>query len=364
MFKSVIIRDGHDNFFTPLRILFAILVVIGHSHVVKFRSDIEPILIYHFSYNYLAVNLFFIASGFLVTKSMLFRGDIAEFSSARLLRIYPALIVHVFFVMFFIGPLATSLPLTEFFAHKDFYMQPVWVLSFLIPEMNMPGIFENNAEQVGSIPLWTLRYEILAYMGTALAFSIGLFRHKWMVLAQFILPCIGWLLAKYTGVWDILPSTGQNILRFGIAYGLGAAIYTYKDRLSFNLFGLIICFALTALTHALYMGEIMMNITLAYFVFLVAYMRAPKLDWMKNLDDLSYGIYIYHWCILQTVYMYFPDMGISTLFLTSLALTALIAYTSWHLIEKPMLARKKLFAEKLRFGRCKPRYNKSDMLLD
>lgn len=166
MFQTVKIRDGHDNFFTPLRLLFATLVVIGHAYAVALRDPMsEPHVFYHYTFSYLAVNLFFIASGFLVTKSMLYRGDVAEYSSARLLRIYPGLLVHVLFVMFIIGPLATSLSLGEYFTHMDFLKQPFVVLSFISAQMWLPGVFENNAEHMASAPLWTLRYEILAYIG-------------------------------------------------------------------------------------------------------------------------------------------------------------------------------------------------------
>jgi len=107
--RGALIREGHDNFFTPLRLLFASLVVIGHAFVIAERDPtMEPQVLYHYTFSYLAVNLFFIASGFLVTKSMAYRGDTPSFISARALRIFPALIVHVLFIMFVIGPLATK----------------------------------------------------------------------------------------------------------------------------------------------------------------------------------------------------------------------------------------------------------------
>ena len=73
LFSGVKIRDGHDNFFTPLRLIFASLVVIGHAYVVVLGgSEHEPHVFYHYTFSYIAVNMFFIASGFLVTKSMLY----------------------------------------------------------------------------------------------------------------------------------------------------------------------------------------------------------------------------------------------------------------------------------------------------
>ena len=365
MFQTVKIRDGHDNFFTPLRLLFAILVVIGHAYAIGMRDPMsEPQLFYHYTFSYLAVNLFFIASGFLVTKSMLYRGDVAEYSSARFLRIYPGLLVHVLFVMFIIGPLATSLALSEYFTHIDFLKQPFVVLSFISAQMWLPGIFESNAEHMGSAPLWTLRYEILAYIGTAIIFSLGLLKKKWMVLAQFIVPSIAWVAAHGLGVFEMMPGTVQSLLRFGIAYGLGATIYAYRDRLSFHVIGIPLIIGLAALLHKLQIFEVAMNVMLAYFVMWAAYIKAPKLNFLQKLSDVSYGVYIYHWCILQLLFMWMPKLSVTALFLITLPITFLLATLSWHFVEKPMLKHKTGFSKYLRFGRKKPSYDVKAVLLD
>ena len=365
MFQVVKIRDGHDNFFTPLRLLFAILVVIGHAFVVVLGDPIfEPSVFFNYSFSYLAVNLFFIASGFLVTKSMLYRGDVAEYSSARFLRIYPGLLVHVLFVMFIIGPLATSLALGDYFTHIDFLKQPFVVLSFVSAQMWLPGIFESNAEQMGSAPLWTLRYEILAYIGTAIIFSLGLLKKKWMALAQFILPSIAWILAHSLGVFDSLAGTLQNLLRFGIAYGLGAAIYAYRDRLTFHVLGIPVMIALAVLTSKFQALEVTMNVMLAYMIMWAAYVKVPKLNFLQRLSDVSYGVYIYHWCILQLIFMWMPGLSVTALFLIALPITFLLASLSWHFVEKPMLKHKVGFSKYLRFGRKKPSYDSKAVLLD
>ena len=365
MFQTVKIRDGHDNFFTPLRLLFATLVVIGHSFgVVSGNTVAEPHIFFHYNFSYLAVNLFFIASGFLVTKSMLYRGDVAEYCSARFLRIYPGLLVHVLFVMLIIGPLATSLALGEYFTHIDFLKQPFVVLSFVSAQMWLPGVFESNAEQMASAPLWTLRYEILAYIGTAIIFSFGLLRKKWMALAQFIVPSILWVVAHGLGVFETMPGTAQNIMRFGIAYGLGATIYAYRDRLTFHALGIPVFIILAALTSKFQVFEVTMNVMLAYMIMWAAYVKAPKLNFLQNLSDVSYGVYIYHWCILQLVFMMMPKLSVTALFFITLPITILLANLSWHFVEKPMLKHKKSFSKYLRFGGKKPSYDAKAMLID
>jgi len=360
-----VIREGHDNFFTPLRLLFASMVVLGHAFVVALRDiNAEPQILYHYTFSYLAVNLFFIASGFLVTKSMVYRGDTPSFISARALRIMPALAVHVLFVMIVIGPLATKTPLLAFFSNPDWYLQPLKVLTFYETNMEMPGIFETNEEQVGSAPLWTLRFEVLAYIGTLSVFSLGMLRKKWMVLLQFILPSIGWIIGTSTGMFAELPGSIENIFRFGIAYGLGATIYAYRDRLRFSWLAVGVFAAASYLLRETAVVEVLINVLLAWFIFRVAYMRIPSMKWMQRIPDLSYGIYIYHWCILQLLFYWMPHLNVTELFALTFPPTVGLAALSWYIIEKPALRRKTSFAKWMRKKGLKPLATSQKLLLD
>lgn len=359
------IRDGHNNFFTPLRILMALLVVTEHAMIVGFR-DISAGAYVFFGYglSYLAVNLFFITSGFLVTKSMTYRGDLAEYGSARVLRIYPALVIHVAFILLLIGPLATTLPIWDYLTHPDVWKQPFLVLTFINSDMVLPGAFLTNHEQLAAAPLWTLRYELLAYFMTALIFSLGLMRRKWMILAQFILPSLAWVLTKETGLYEHLPATAQNGMRFAIAYGLGATIFAYRERLNFHVLGLM-CFCLLAvLCNRINAMEVAVNLMLAYGLMLVAFVKAPRFERLQNLSDVSYGIYIYHWGLLQLAFYWWPQLSPAALFVLIAPLSYAIAYASWHIVEKPALKAKKRFAKQLRFGRKPSDVEGRKLLLD
>jgi peptidoglycan/LPS O-acetylase OafA/YrhL len=295
---------------------------------------------------------------------MAYRGDIADYSSARLLRIYPALIVHVLFVMFIIGPLSTTLPLWEFLTHPDVWKQPLLVLSFINTDFILPGVFASNEEAFASAPLWTLRYELLAYVATAFAFSIGLMRKKWMMLAQFVIPTIAWLLAKEFGIYESLAPTIKNMLRFGIVYGMGAAIYAYRDRLSFSWLGLIGMSLFAYLCGESFLAEVATDMLLAYGLMFFAYMKVAKLKGLQKLSDVSYGIYIYHWCILQLLFEWFPTLTDIGLLIIGAPLTIAISYASWHWVEKPILKAKSSFAGKLRLGRAPKRFDTSTLLRD
>jgi peptidoglycan/LPS O-acetylase OafA/YrhL len=354
VFKAVEISDGHENFFTPLRFLFAFLVLVGHAFVVVGgASDSEPHVFFHFTFSYLAVNLFFIASGFLVTKSMLYRENVASYTSARFLRIYPGLAIHVLLMMFVFGPMTTSLPLMSYLTHPQTLIQPLLVLAFIDSEMLLPGILADNHEHQASAALWTLRYEILAYIGTLVAFSLGLLKHRWMLLAQFAVFALALPISKLTGVYDQIPATFQSILRFGVCYGLGAAIYGYRDVLKFHLLLIPVLFAVTALFSATAMFEVMVMVTIGYSLFWAAYVKLPKLQWLQKLSDVSYGLYIYHWAVLQGVFMFWPGLNAWQLILISSPIAIGLAILSWRLIEKPALKMKTRLAEKLSFKKPK-----------
>lgn len=345
---SVKIHEGHENFFTPLRILMAVMVVIGHAAIVKVgNSNAEPNIFFTYTPSYTAVNAFFIVSGFLVTKSMLHRGDMSSFASARILRIFPALLTFVLVTTFVMGAIVTSMPLKEYLTHPETLLQPLKVLSFAQTEMYLPGTFENNPEHTSGASLWTLRYEMIAYVGTFTAFAIGLLRTRTMIAMQFVIFATAYLLAIRTGIYDALPATAHAMLRFGLAYGLGAAIFAFRDTLRFNIWTVGGFFALTALLYKQPEMEIFFNLAIGSLVFYLAYLKAPKWKFLQRLDDVSYGVYIYHWAVLQCIIMVWPQIGTTALSAAAIAISSLLAWASWRLVEKPALKSKHRLAKLL-----------------
>lgn len=345
--SPVKLRDGHDNFFTPLRILMAVMVLIGHALMLHSGdTGDEPRLFFHYTPSYIAVNMFFIASGFLVTKSILYRGDIKEYAAARVLRIFPALLVHVLIVAFIIGALMTSLSLPQYLTHSQVLMQPFKVLSFVDTEMVLPGVFENNPDQLASATLWTLRYEVLAYIGTAILFAFGMLRKPWMIAGQFVLCATAYSAAIQFGFMESLPETGKSLLRFGIAYSLGAAFYAYQDRIKLYWPLIPVLFIAAAVNHKFGDIELMLDIALGYTLFWLAYVKCAPLERLQNTTDISYGIYIYHWVVLQTLFALMPMIHTAVLAFSALIISIALSHLSWMWIEKPALSLKKHFSSK------------------
>ncbi len=353
--STVPLRDGQDNFFTPLRLIFALMVVFGHAFVVgRGGAEHDPLWLFHYSPSYMAVNLFFVASGFMVTASMLRRGDGANFAAARLIRIYPALIAHVALMMFVVGPLGSSLPLSTYLSSPELWLQPFKVLSFVDTDMILPGGFENNGEQLTSAPLWTLRYEMLCYVATLMAFSLGLMRRRWMVLLQFVGPAVIWTVCRQTGAFDSLPASVEALVRFSMAYGVGATAYAYRDRIRLHWSYPLLMVGAVAALHATAASDIALNLFLGSLVLILAFSHAPKLERFQSMGDISYGVYIYHWPVMQLLVHWMPGIGVAELLALSLPVIFATSWLSWTYVEKPTLRHKGTLGTWLRFGRAKP----------
>lgn len=153
---------GRNNNFNLLRLLAAFAVLFSHSYVVAIgKSAIEPLYVsLGVTWGSIAVDVFFVTSGFLVTSSLLTRKSTVEFVLSRILRIYPALFLMVLVSIFLLGLSFTSLPIgaflqnhvTHVFAFKN------TTLVFGVTG-NLPGVFESTPyPKLVNVSLWTLPF--------------------------------------------------------------------------------------------------------------------------------------------------------------------------------------------------------------
>jgi peptidoglycan/LPS O-acetylase OafA/YrhL len=85
-----------DNNFNLIRIFAAALVLYSHSFDLFGLTEPLGNLLGH-TFGSVAVDVFFITSGLLIARSLYTRNNLPAFVKARVLRIYPALIVAVLF---------------------------------------------------------------------------------------------------------------------------------------------------------------------------------------------------------------------------------------------------------------------------
>jgi peptidoglycan/LPS O-acetylase OafA/YrhL len=102
----VALSVSHKNNFGLLRLIFALLVVVSHSFEIMGRPDALVLFFGTISSGKLAVDGFFLVSGFLVAQSFDHSRTVTIYLLNRILRIYPGFIIASLICLFLVGPLS------------------------------------------------------------------------------------------------------------------------------------------------------------------------------------------------------------------------------------------------------------------
>ncbi len=340
--------QGRDNNFNLLRISAAFAVLVTHSFALVVGSgDAEPFRkSLGVTLGSTAVDIFFVASGFLVTASLLVRQSAIEFIWARALRIFPALLVMLLLTVFGLGLLLTTLPTSVYLSHPKLYGYLLKCSTLVMGvAFSLPGVFEGNPwKNAINGSLWTLPYEVRMY-GILVVVWLGLRvvkTNRVQVLERVII--VGAVLSGGLAVGHYFRH-GTNEGSFTHLFFMffsGAAFYVLKDRITLyrQLFWIMVA-ALAISTQA---GKtvffLVYMLTIAYMLFFVAYVPSGRIRAYNRLGDYSYGLYIYAFPVQQTLAALIPGISIMQMLLGSTVLTLLLAVLSWHLIERRALGLK------------------------
>lgn len=329
---------GRDNNFNLLRAFFSILVVCGHGYniITDLEYDGRPWIQGLYDVGFSALDAFFVFSGFMLVGSIIRRRDLVEFAIARLFRIFPALIAVAFVTAFIIGPMVTSVSLYEYFSSLTPFNYFL-VTGFTSIDQSLIGVFiENPASGAVNIPLWTLKYELAFYVATAVAFSFGIFRSKFISL-WFAAILFTYLAKIFTlGVNSDYPSI-DHLFRFAFCFAVGSAAYVYQDKIRLNFRIFVILGLSLYLLYDTPIAQATQAIFVTYFIFWMGYIPTGKMRAYNKVGDYSYAIYIWHWPVASTLLIIFPYISSMQLIATTLAITIPVAVLSWQFIEMPAL---------------------------
>jgi peptidoglycan/LPS O-acetylase OafA/YrhL len=345
---------GRDNNFNLIRFIAATLVLVSHSFPLFFGTgEGEPLRwLVGISLGTVAVDLFFISSGFLIANSLFYRKSMGDFVKARILRIYPglavSLIISVFVLGLFFTTLTTTAYLTDFNTYQFLFIN---MILFFGEEVTLPGVFETLPwPNTVNGSLWTLPFEVRAYaLLVIVGISLGYLEKKWAVFGSkrfyLVIALLGMGIYLFDYFHTILPISyfGSEYARLFSMFFIGVAFYQYRDEiiLSNRLFyTLLLLLLISALDHSSFF--VMYNCSLAYLVFYLAYVPKGYIRKFNAYGDYSYGIYIYAFPVQQAVLALNPNISLLSFFLVSLVITFFFAYFSWQLIEKKALKLKNI----------------------
>lgn len=338
--------QGRDNNFNLIRFVAAFAVLFSHSFaLVAGSGDAEPLRFsLGMTFGTMAVDVFFITSGFLVTASLLTRQSTIEFVAARVLRIYPAILVMSVITVFVVGAYFTSQSLSSyFFAKETFrYLFKNVTLVFDVA-YTLPGVFDFlPIKRAVNGSLWTLPFELGMYAALLLIWvvlgRVALLRVTVFRQLIFVIACIAFVLFYADHFYF---HTKMEIFRLVFVFFIGAAFYVLKDKVLLN--GKVALAAMLVLVcSALHKDAFfaVYYLTLAYLLFWLAYIPKGPIRQFNRIGDYSYGVYIYAFLVQQALMAFMPKLSVIGLFVCSALITFGCAYLSWNLVEKRALALK------------------------
>lgn len=336
---------NRDNCFDFLRCLFASIVLIAHIIAISSLAELQPLLPYFDTY--ISVTGFFIISGFLITQSFLRSDSLKLYFLKRGKRLLPAYWFVVIGCAFGLS-LVSTLPWEQYFFSKDWIAYLAANLSFLnFIHPSLPGVFESNLVNDASVnpALWTLKIEVAFYIVLPLLlWLLKRSKHAWLWLVGIYVISV----LYRNGLHYVAEISGKHIYTimarqlpgFMSYFAVGMGICLYKDRFltlkNKLLFPAVLIYLLERCFDLEWLTPLCFGILVVWCAYSLVFLNN-----FARFGDISYGVYIYHGPLIKLALTsgLFIALGTWLAMLLVVVLVIMVAFLSWHFLEKPILKR-------------------------
>lgn len=334
---------GENNCFDFIRYFFTISIFIGHFLEL---SDISKSW---FISGATGVKAFFIISGFLIFYSHIQKQSLRYYIDKRIRRILPPY-VSVVLLCVIAGFFLTELNFSDYISSKETYKYLIANLSFMnFIQPTLPGVFESNPIQAINGSLWTMKVEVLFYVSVPfIFFFLKKINKIWVLISIFVFSMV------YDYCFTALYEYTNNNLYLLIRKQIGSQlVYFYSGTFILLYFDYFTKYLKYIFPIAIFIFIFRDNVLLsnlealafATILISVAY-HFKYMNFLRKYDNISYGMYLYHFPIIQAIVYYkIPQYNIYLAFILALILTVLVSMLSWKFIEKPII-KNKLFRNK------------------
>ncbi len=277
--------------FDALRLIAASAVVLSHSFLLSSAGYLEEPFVRLFGdgkdLGVFAVGVFFIISGFLITRSYARRASTRSYLVNRVMRIFPGLLVCTLFTAVVIAPMFSPSPVQTLLSGDTW--QYVWRTVLLQPFGGSGFPVEMYDGPQGTMMLgttWSLAPEFACYIGVLLLGAAGLLR---LPVATLLVLVGLWTHRS----WD-LP-VGNHLAWALVFFAAGSTLYFVHERGRpgrLVVTGSVLAFVITTAA-----GEPLVGLALFGSIGLVQLATSERiaLPDLARAGDLSYGVYLYGW---------------------------------------------------------------------
>lgn len=347
-------KKGRDNNFNLVRIVSAFSVMVSHSYPLFLGKTEDPLALRTgLSLGYLAVCVFFITSGYLITASVIRTDRAIDFIVSRVVRIYPGLVMCMVLTLFLLGtmPSTTSLLSFDTFIFAIRNMLVVFGIEF-----EFGGHFSSNPyPSIINGSLWTLPYELYMYMITLLIWLAAPILGRmtpWRVDFRSCVALVVFVTLIGLSITQYFLKIKVEGLFLLLMFFSGSAYRLYGSKLIFSgalVAAIATIFSVSFFTDTNFLiSNVFIALMLPYLILAFVYYKNEKLLLFNKLGDYSYGVYIYAFPIQQWVEYAFEEKSFLLKLIASIIGTTLLAVLSWHFVEKPILNKKNEISRSLK----------------
>lgn len=326
-------ESTRSNNLNLVKFTAALFVIISHAYPLCKGAEYNDILSdlsrNSIAFGSLAVAIFFMSSGFFVTKSLLKSKDSKKYLHNRFIRIFPPLWFTLLVCILVCGLFFSTYNLGKYFLSIDFLK---YCLNFiLIPIHNLPGVFMNNIYPgVVNGPLWTLPIEFVCYLVLLLAYKLNLVNKKSYKYVALL------VIVAFVGI-NLIPLSIKGYIQPCFLFFWGSFYWIYRDKITMNNTYFLISLVAFVLLIVLGYGQVASFLFVPYLTLYIAFCLPQCNNRLASLGNLSYDIYLCGWPIQQMIISLFGgSMLVGMNILISIPLSILVGYISYSLVEKNM----------------------------
>ncbi len=349
--------DFQNNAFDFIRLILALVVVVFHATKVG-DFPFFASLFYFDQHDWdtgggywggMAVNGFFLISGFLITKSAIASSSLVSYFQKRFLRIYPAYLISLLLTCCLFVPLIaiskdilTTNWLNILTETVTFFFRNLFIETPVTQIISVDSGYINGS-------YWTLLQEFrayilvggLVYIGSKLPFVKQHFNIIFVFLAIFVnlFYLFGSKLPIVRAVLDRVFTDFRFFVLFSY-FLVGGAFYLYHKNINWSFINFTL--SIVGILCGFYFDLLAVFLPVCGgYTLLYLSQILPFQTISKKFGDMTYGVYVYSSPILSLLLAFgVTKYGFEIYTLLAITLSLLAGYLSYHLVEKPFLSHR------------------------